>query len=126
MKQTQLQIRSGHKTLTPSAEAAYLSFLGYYMDSASDNNPSFRKKNNTKKKDGGGALSKKLKPSQIVDFANQLALCMGLMRPPSVDSKTISRLGIEGLVEVEDETWTHDLFSENGRERRKEMKIYRL
>jgi ATP-dependent RNA helicase MSS116 len=73
---TRLRIRSGHAVLTPTAEAAYTAFLAYYM-----------------------ANSKGLKAREIVKYADDFALSTGLIQAPTIDQKTVSRLGIEGLVE---------------------------
>ena len=90
IEQTQSRIRSGHAVLTPSAEAAYSAFLAYYMANNCNSNASSK----TKKK----ALKS---AAEIVDYANQFSKCTGLMHPPTLDSKTVSRIGIEGLVKEE-------------------------
>ena len=75
LQPTQLQIRSGHSLLTPNAESAYRAFLAYYVA-----NP-------------GG-----LKPTQILECANEFAYGMGLAELPPIESKVAARLGLQGQV----------------------------
>jgi ATP-dependent RNA helicase MSS116, mitochondrial len=72
-------IRSGDVSLTPAAQAAYRSFLAFYLERAIDLG---------------------LVPSDIVDSANTFSRAVGLRQPPGLAKKTAVRLGIENLVEV--------------------------
>ena len=75
LEPAQLQIRSGHSLLTPNAESAYRAFLAYYVANS------------------GG-----LNPTQILQYANEFALEMGLVELPPIESKIAARLGLQGQV----------------------------
>ena len=77
LEPTQARIRSGHVLLTPNAEAAYRSFLAYYI-----------------------ANSVGLEPFKVLEYANEFAFSTGLAELPSIESKIATRLGIIGLVAV--------------------------
>jgi len=78
IKLAQLQVRSGHATLTPNAEAASRAFLAYYMANRGE-----------------------LDPAKVVEYATEFALQTGLTDIPPLESKLVSRLGLEGLVQTE-------------------------
>jgi hypothetical protein len=75
VRATQLQVRSGHSILTPNAEAASKAFLAYYIANR------------------GG-----LDPKDIVDYATDFAIHTGLLEMPSMESKLVAKLGLEGLL----------------------------
>lgn len=72
-------IRSGDAMLTPAAQAAYRSFLAFYVERV---------------------LDLGLVPSDIVNAANAFSRAVGLRQPPGLAAKTAVRLGVENLVEV--------------------------
>jgi ATP-dependent RNA helicase MSS116, mitochondrial len=72
-------IKSGEAILRPAAQAAYRSFLGFYVERATDL----------------GLVS-----TDIVDAANAFSRAAGLPQPPGLGEKTAVRLGIENLVNV--------------------------
>jgi len=78
VRSTQLQVRSGHAILTPNAEAASRAFLAYYMANA-------------------GGLS----PQQILNYAEEFAIGAGLVEMPAMESKIVSRLGLDGLLRTD-------------------------
>lgn len=73
LEAARLKVRSGHAVLTPSAEAAYKSFLAHYINSGQN------------------------APSVMLKYGNQLAACTGLSSIPAFEAKIASRLGLEGL-----------------------------
>lgn len=75
-KSAQLQIRSGHLILTPSAESACRAFLAYYIANARD-----------------------IEPRQMLQHVNDFATGVGLAGVPRMDSKIIAKLGLEGLLQ---------------------------
>jgi len=77
LEPTRARIRSGHVLLTPNAEAAYRSFLAYYI-----------------------ANSVGLEPFKVLEYAKEFAFSTGLAELPSIESKIATRLGIIGLVAV--------------------------
>lgn len=77
IKSVQLQVRSGHTILTPNAEAACKAFLAYYIANCRD-----------------------LDAEQVVKYATDFALHIGLLEVPPMESKHVARLGLEGLVKT--------------------------
>ena len=76
VKSTQLQVRSGHSILTPNAEAASKAFLAYYSANRGD-----------------------LAPKEIVEYSNEFARHMGLLKMPPMESRLVAKLGLEGLLQ---------------------------
>ncbi len=70
-------MRSGHGILTPNAEAASKAFLAYYIANYGD-----------------------LDPAQVLEYATDFAMHIGLLEIPPIESKLVVRLGLEGLLKT--------------------------
>mmetsp|Transcript_22047 Transcript_22047/g.35478 ORF Transcript_22047/g.35478 Transcript_22047/m.35478 type:complete len:622 (-) Transcript_22047:262-2127(-) len=80
LEATRMKVRSGHTVLTPSAEAAFKAFVAHYISTAG----SARAKNNSK-----------LRPSEVLTYADDFSKAAGLANPPELDATIASRMGLK-------------------------------
>lgn len=71
LEAVQLMVRNGNRVLSPNAEAAYLSFIAYYL-----------------------ARTERLKLEQgdVMDMASHFATACGLHKPPQLSGQLASKL----------------------------------
>jgi len=96
LKFIRLKIRSGHVVLTPSAQAAYISFLAHYTATTASAKPNRNKIQNNKNNynDKNKTRTRKLQPSRILAYANDFAIGTGLATIPELDEAFLSKLGL--------------------------------
>jgi ATP-dependent RNA helicase MSS116 len=86
------RIRSGDRKLTPSAEGAYQSFLGYYL--------------------GQMKRMKMKNKNDLVRIANLFSSLMGLSEVPALPKNMVSKMGLKGVDGIIVSTLS---FDENGK-----------
>ncbi|KAL3925905.1 MAG: hypothetical protein SGILL_000082 [Bacillariaceae sp.] len=79
LESTLMKIKSGHKSLTPSAEAAYKAFLVHYASKGTSSK---------------GKKSSDTAPSGILEYAAGFANATGLAGVPELDATVASRIGL--------------------------------
>lgn len=94
LEPTRLKIRSYHVVLTPSAQAAYVSFLAHYIATASTSNPNGNRKNNSSRSRSRSKAKNKLQPSRILAYADDFARGTGLASIPELDETFATKLGL--------------------------------
>lgn len=79
LESTRAKIRSGHVILTPSAEAAFKSFLAHYSAMAQYSE---------------GKKDSPLMPTEIMAYAEDFAKALGIVDLPELDEKVATRIGL--------------------------------
>jgi superfamily II DNA/RNA helicase len=96
LEPTRLKIRSYHVVLTPSAQAAYISFLAHYIATATTSSPNGNRKNNSSnsRSRSRSKAQNKLQPSKILAYADDFARGTGLASIPELDETFATKLGL--------------------------------
>jgi len=96
LESTRLKIRSGHVVLTPSAQAACISFLAHYIATTASSSPNGNKKKNSKNNNKSKTRTRnQLQPSRILAYAEDFAMGTGLDSIPELDESFLSKLGLQ-------------------------------
>jgi superfamily II DNA/RNA helicase len=94
LEPTRLKIRSYHVVLTPSAQAAYISFLAHYIATATTSSPNGNRKNSSNNSRSRSKAQNKLQPSRILAYADDFARGTGLASIPELDENFATKLGL--------------------------------